>query len=120
MSDIYNGFEPLFKDVSINKNIIPLDKSHYEDKIKNHIVIVDSRDRDCLVHPNINEYSITFNEAFQNVVSIEVVNLCVPFTSTNDSPNDYIIMKIKQVDIYKSNNQSVSYTHLTLPTKRIV
>ena len=79
MSDIYNGFEPFFKDVSANKNIIPLDYSHEQDKTKNHIVIVDSRDRDTSLYPNINEYSIKFNEAFENVQSVELLNACIPF-----------------------------------------
>lgn len=79
MSDIYNGFEPFFKDVSVNKNIIPLESSHEEKKTKSRVLMVDSRDRDRTLYPDINSYCITLNEVFENVVSVEVLNVCVPF-----------------------------------------
>lgn len=97
MSDIYNGFEPFFKDVSVNPSIIPYTDKHNLDKTKDHFLILDSRDRDIVQYPDIHEYTINLNEPFENVVSVEVLNTSVPFYNTivDDHNNKF---KIKYND----------------------
>jgi hypothetical protein len=112
MSDIHNGFESFFKDVSFNPNIIPFNEKHSIDKTKDHIVIVDSKDRDVEKYPKRSAYAINFNEPFENVVSVEVLNTRVIFNESiiNQTNN---ILKLTFSDDGGSN---VVTTEIKLPT----
>lgn len=101
MAGVSSGFEPFFRDVSINPNIIPLEETSKDEATRTKYLVIDSRDRDVAKY-NINKYEIPLNEHFENVVSIELVSTKLPFT---DNTEPYIVMKISGMDIIQSNNQ---------------
>ena len=97
-------FEPFFKDVSVNPNIIPMSSEKMEEKVKSRVVFVDSRHRDLTKFPNPNKYEIVFNEPFENVTSIELLSTQIPFPQNEP----YIVVKITGMDLYQSNNSTVN------------
>ena len=107
MAGVSSGFEPFFRDVSINPNIIPLEETSKDEATRTKYLVIDSRDRDVAKY-NINKYEIPLNEHFENVVSIELQSIKLPFT---DNTEPYIIMKISGMDIIQSNNHFFLFSY---------
>ena len=103
-NSVMDGFEPFFRDVSINPNIIQPNDADKEEKTRSRFVFIDSRDRDTEKF-NINKYEIQFNEPFENVTSVDVIKVKIPFVNTNEP---YIIMKISGMDLLQSNNNIIN------------
>lgn len=109
MSRIDESMHPFLTDISANSHIIPPDKSNRIEKTKTYDVVVDSRERDTNLYPNPNSYEIKFLEPFQDVISVEVVSVNVPFANPQPSLNkNYVVMKIAGMDIYRSNSRTLN------------
>ena len=92
--------------------------THPSDKVSEpikHIFVVDSRQRDCLVYPNQNNYNIQVPDVYRNVTSIELKAAMLPRTEYNInninkyldiSIGDYISeIKYKKIKITNENNE---------------
>lgn len=91
MTNISNSFDPFLTDTSYDPFIIPVDKANREEKIKTHLVHIDSRERDTAIYPNPNKYKIQLIEEYKDVVSVQVLNTKVPFVrGTATIPNDFV------------------------------
>ena len=100
-ASVTSGFEPFFRDVSVNPNIIPMDDTAQDEKKRSKYVFIDSRDRNTVKHNSANKYEISFNEPFENVISVELISIKLPFPDINEP---YIIMKVSGMNIIQSNN----------------
>ena len=98
-------FEPFFKDVSVNPNIIPMNSEKMEEKVRSRMVFIDSRHRDITKFPNPSKYEIIFSEPFENVSAIELISTQIPFSDPNEP---YIVVKIGGMDLYQSNNGTIN------------
>lgn len=104
--------EPFFKDVSYNPNIIAPDKNNQSDITKTVDVFVSSTDRNMLTQSS-NKYTVNFDEPYNNVVSVEIMHVHIPFDVSNTS-NGYVVMKIDEVDIIRSNNKTMNKASMVI------
>jgi len=51
--------------------------------VESHLFLVDSKKRNTLLYPYPNNYVITFNIPFKNVIGIEVIEASIPRTMYN-------------------------------------
>jgi len=91
----------------------------YEKNI--HYLTISSRDRDQIMYPNVNSYTIHFPNELKNVEMVELIQGIIPDVA-NVQNEPYLLLKIDEIqDTMISNDKSISNAFAMLqlapPTK---
>ncbi len=74
----------------------------------NHYVTVSSKDRDIVKYPSESNYTITFNQEFKNIYSIELIQAIIPDKS-NVTSEPYLLLSVEEIDnVMVSTDRNVS------------
>lgn len=78
---------------------------------QNRYLHIDSRQRDISKWPNSHEFTIKFNERYENIISLKVLHAIIPKTDYNINESNNVI-DVREVDI----NEATLFTYsVTLP-----
>lgn len=143
------------QDIMTNDSLLREVAAGYEktyrmrDKKEEHVVIIDSRDRDRTVYPAPSYYIVALNatnttakphlsRGFKNVLTVEVLEITLPLAGTSTTPFDrhpYLLLQIDELDntldgtnttlrksiakIYPKDIRGDDWVHMTLNYRKI-
>lgn len=94
---------------------IPPPQQNYINKQK---LIINSIDRDKLLYPDSNKYTIEFKNPIQNIIKIKLVNVLINLNKIKDEQN-YAILKLNDFQNIISNNKNIMNTFAILYSNKI-
>ena len=81
-------------------------------------LIINSIDRDKLLYPYSNKYTIVFKNPIQNIIKIKLVNVLINLNKNKDEQN-YAILKLNDFQNIISNNKNIMNTFTILYSNKI-
>ena len=81
-------------------------------------LIINSIDRDKLLYPDSNKYTIEFKNPIQNIIKIKLVNVLISLNKNKDKQN-YAILKLNDFQNVISNNKNIMNTFAILYSNKI-
>jgi len=120
----------ILTETNTNTNIDPIinnieqqDTIGYEQEqniqyINKQKIIINSNDRDKLIYPKANKYSIEFKNSIENVIKIKLVNVLINLNKFKDEQN-YAILKLNNFNNIISNNKNILNTFAILYNNKI-
>ena len=81
-------------------------------------LIINSIDRDKLLYPDSNKYTIEFKNPIQNIIKIKLVNVLINLNKNKDEQN-YAILKLNDFQNLISNNKNIMNTFAILYSNKI-
>ena len=81
-------------------------------------LIINSIDRDKLLYPDSNKYTIEFKNPIQNIIKIKLVNVLINLNKIKDEQN-YAILKLNDFQNVISNNKNIMNTFAILYSNKI-
>ena len=81
-------------------------------------LIINSIDRDKLLYPDSNKYTIEFKNPIQNIIKIKLVNVLINLNKIKDEQN-YAILKLNDFQNIISNNKNIMNTFAILYSNKI-
>ena len=81
-------------------------------------LIINSIDRDKLLYPDSNKYTIEFKNPIKNIIKIKLVNVLINLNKSKDKQN-YAILKLNDFQNIISNNKNIMNTFAILYSNKI-
>ena len=81
-------------------------------------LIINSIDRDKILYPDSNKYTIVFKNPIQNIIKIKLVNVLINLNKNKDEQN-YAILKLNDFQNVISNNKNIMNTFAILYSNKI-
>ena len=101
---------------------IPQQTQELQQQIPQYInkqkLIINSIDRDKLLYPDSNKYTIEFKNPIQNIIKIKLVNVLINLNKNKDEQN-YAILKLNDFQNLISNNKNIMNTFAILYSNKI-
>ena len=94
---------------------VPQEVPQYINKQK---LIINSINRDILLYPDSNKYTIEFKNPIENIIKIKLVNVLINLNKNKDKQN-YAILKLNDFQNVISNNKNIMNTFAILYSNKI-